>query len=154
MDLDELLDECLKEEEEQNDDDLLDSIMREESKETIPKEYLAALSVFPEKDRFKIYKQIEEDYKKLQNVNINPSSLYFVGKEKYTPQTIVTESISSALSNTTTNIKLKDIESKLKLKEIIETSKLDLKQNVINKLKEMNVTELDKYPNCKKLLDL
>lgn len=154
MDLDELLDECLKEEEEQNDDDLLDSIMREESKETIPKEYLAALSVFPEKDRFEIYKQIEEDYKKLQNVNINPSSLYFVGKEKYTPQTIVTESISSALSNTTANIKLKDIESKLKLKEIIETSKLDLKQNVINKLKEMNVTELDKYPNCKKLLDL
>lgn len=151
MDLDELLDECLKDE--QNDDDLLDSIMKEESIETIPKDYLDALQVFPEKDRYKIYKQIEEDSKKLQNINIDISSLYLVGKEKYTPQSILTESINSALSIANTNIKLKDIESKIAMKEIVETSKIDLKQDIINKLKQMDIKELDKYPNCKKLLD-
>lgn len=151
MDLDELLDECLKDE--QNDDDLLDSIMKEESTETIPKDYLDALQVFPEKDRYKIYKQIEEDSKKLQNINIDISSLYLVGKEKYTPQSILAESINSALSIANTNIKLKDIESKIAMKEIVETSKIDLKQDIINKLKQMDIKELDKYPNCKKVLD-
>lgn len=151
MDLDELLDECFKDE--QNDDDLLDSIMKEESTETMPKDYLDALQVFPEKDRYKIYKQIEEDSKKLQNINIDISSLYLVGKEKYTPQSILAESIKSALSIANTNIKLKDIESKIAMKEIVETSKIDLKQDIINKLKQMDIKELDKYPNCKKLLD-
>lgn len=148
MDLDDLLDECLNEN--NNDDDLLNSILEDENK--LPTEYENALKCFPEKDRYDIYIKINKDIEKLNNYPIKLSYRYYKGIKGINLKYIVENSIKEEFENAFNFQKYNDIKKDIDLKNIIEELKPEIKKMVIEKIISVGDFDKNKYPRCNKII--